>query len=102
MLTLLNDFYPLALVGLVAGLVADILIWRWKLSHENAAQFHIFAFVVPFVYYALYFLAMQLLTGIGWNIHVWAGAIFIAGVIGLLISHLMMSMLKQPESILST
>jgi len=89
MLTLLNDFYVLTASALVAGLVADLLLWRLKPSPANEAAFHLFAFVVPTVFFALYFLTLQLLGGLGWNIHVWGGAIFMSGMLGLLASYLM-------------
>jgi hypothetical protein len=43
---------------------------------------------VPTIYYALYMLSVQLVFGVGWSIHVWTGAIFLAGMVGLLLSFL--------------
>jgi len=48
---------------------------------------------VPLVLYALYFLALQLSKGIDWTLHVWLGAIFMARLIGLLVSFLTLSAL---------
>ncbi len=89
MLTLLNDFYVLTLGALVAGLIADVLICRLKPSHANESGFHLFAFVVPMIFFALYFVTLQAIVGVSWNIHVWGGAIFMSGMLGLLLSYLM-------------
>ncbi len=79
---------PMIGVALLAGLVGDLLIARLDPSVERPVAFRVFAFVFPFVLYALYFAAIALLGGgIGWTIHLWAGAIVLAGVVGLLLSY---------------
>jgi hypothetical protein len=72
----------------VAGLFADLLLWRLKPSVTRLLEFRLFAFVVPLVYYGLYFLVLVLTKGVDWTIHLWMGSIVIAGVIGLLLSYL--------------
>jgi hypothetical protein len=47
-----------------------------------------FAFAVPALIYSLYFLTLQLTGGIAWTIHLWMGAIFLAGVAGAFVSFL--------------
>ena len=71
-----------------AGLIADILLWRLNPSAERRGRLSLFAFIVPVVLYGLYFLALQLTQGIGWTIHLWLGAIFMAGLMGLFVSFL--------------
>ena len=39
-------------------------------------------FLAPALFFAAYFVAVALTTGIGWSIHLWLGAIAIAGIIG--------------------
>jgi hypothetical protein len=89
LLTLLNDFYVLTLGALITGLFADMLIGRLKPFMANESGFHLFAFVLPMIFFGLYFLTLQLIAGLGWNIHVWGGAIFLSGILGLLMSYLM-------------
>jgi hypothetical protein len=36
----------------------------------------------------VYFLALRLTEGIWWSVHVWAGAIVLAGLVGWLVSYL--------------
>ncbi len=52
-------------------------------------EFRLFAFVVPLVYYGLYILVLLLTKGVDWTIHLWMGSIVIAGIIGLLLSYLL-------------
>lgn len=88
LLTLLADMFFFIPGALIAGLAADILIWRWKLAPDSTGRLLVFAFVVPVIYNALYFLTLQLAVGINWNIHVWAGAIVLSGAIAALLSSL--------------
>jgi hypothetical protein len=41
---------------------------------------------VPAVYYACYFPALALADRMAWSVHLWTGAIVVAGVTGLLLS----------------
>lgn len=88
-----HDWYSLIPVALLAGLAADVLLWRWKSITSNRNLFRVFAFAVPAIYYALYFGALALLGGVWWSIHLWAGVIVMAGAVGLFISYLIV----QPQ-----
>lgn len=75
-------------VAVVAGIVADGL-YRWlQPSVQQPKQSRLWSAFVPVVFYSLYFLTLQMLEGVWWPIHVWAGGIVLAGVIGWLISYL--------------
>ncbi len=79
---------PMIGVALLAGLAGDVLIAWLNPSVERPAAFRTFAFVFPFILYALYFGALALFGGgIAWTIHLWAGAIVLAGVVGFLLSY---------------
>lgn len=58
----------------------------------------VIAFAVPAAFYAAYFATMQLTTGIGWTIHLWLGAIVIAGIIGVVLDGLMRWARPGPSS----
>ena|SRR5437763_768153 len=45
-----------------------------------------FACAVPAAYAALYFATLAVTGGVGWSIHLWAGAAVLAGATGLLLS----------------
>jgi hypothetical protein len=71
------------------GLVADLLNLALKPSPERVGAVRLFAFTVPLIFYAVYFLAILALGGeIVWSVHVWTGTIFLAGIVGLLLSYL--------------
>jgi Tol biopolymer transport system component len=88
-ISFINDQYVFIPAAFVAGIIADVLIWRLKPSPTRPLEFRIFAFAAPVVYYSLYFLVIQLTGGIGWTIHLWMGSIFLAGAISVLLSYLL-------------
>jgi hypothetical protein len=53
---------------------------------------HLFAFAMPAVYYLCYFLNLAIFQGIQWSIHLWLGSVFMAGIVGLLLSYLVVPM----------
>jgi hypothetical protein len=78
-------FIPAAVLG---GATADLL-YRWlKPSFQRPAGLRWFAFIIPAVLYSLYFLTIHLTEGIWWTIHLWAGGIVLAGVVGLMLTYL--------------
>lgn len=93
LLAILNDHYKLIPSGILTGFLADFLYKRLKPSPQHQEELRIFAFSVPFLWMALYFLNL-LLTGekIQWSIHLWMGSIIIAGIVGLLLSYVVMPM----------
>ncbi len=91
LMSVLNDQYLLALPMLGAGFMADILLRQLKPAAGQRGRFSLFAFIVPVLFYALYFLVLQLTQGIGWTIHLWLGSIFMAGITGLLVSFLILA-----------
>ncbi len=79
----------IAALAVVAGLIADLLVWRLKPSLAIPVAFRVFAFVVPLVCYALYFLVLLVTKGVGWSMNLWMGSIVMAGIVGLLVSYLL-------------
>lgn len=77
-------------IALVTGLVADLLNQWLKPSVVNRQAFRVFAFGVPVLLYALYFLTLVLSGGIWWSVPLWSGGIVLAGVAGLLTSFLVL------------
>jgi hypothetical protein len=83
--------YPLSHVVVrgIAGLVADLMLQQLKPSSQRLAALRLFAFAMPVVVSALYFVAVQLTVGIWWSIHFWSGVIVLTGVVGVLLSYLL-------------
>jgi Tol biopolymer transport system component len=89
LMAVLNDQYAFILPALAAGLVADVLLRTLKPTVRPGLAYYGFAFAFPLVYFALFFLAVELTYGISWTVHLWLGAIVIAAVIGLVIAFLL-------------
>ncbi len=86
-------FHATPWAGLVAGLAgigADIL-YRWlQPDTERPQRLRLWSALVPLILYSLYFLALLLLGGIWWPIHLWAGGIALASVTGWMMSYLIL------------
>jgi hypothetical protein len=75
------------LIGLVTGLAADLFVSRFRPSAARPLAFRVFAAFTPTLLYGLYFLVLALTGAIWWTTAVWTGAIFLAGVVGLMVSY---------------
>lgn len=82
-----HEDWRLVPFAVLTGLAADGLLQWWRPSTTRPTAFRWFAFVVPTLFYALYFTTLALTGGIWWNIPLWAGAIVLAGVVGWLLSY---------------
>jgi hypothetical protein len=71
-----------------AGVAADVLRGRLPLRA--------FAFAVPAMYFAVYFLALALAKGVWWSVHLWTGVILLAGGVGWLLSYLVAPPVASP------
>jgi hypothetical protein len=75
-------------VAASTGVLADLLYQRLKPEIERPAPIRIFAASVPVILYSAYFAGLAATGGTWWRVHVWAGSIFMAGVVGWLVSYL--------------
>jgi hypothetical protein len=77
------------LVSALIGLLIDMLNVALRPTSGRPATWRIFGFAVPFVYNLLYFGALYTIYGaFGWSVHLWTGSIVMAGIVGLLLSFL--------------
>jgi hypothetical protein len=83
----IHENFGLALIGLAAGLAGDLLVLLLKPAPERPAAFRWFAFGVPAIFIAIYFATRILLGTLSWSVHLWAGTIVLAGVVGWLLSY---------------
>lgn len=90
LISVIHDEYRLLPGVLVAGLVGDALLVLLRPSAARPLALRCFAFMAPAVLYGCYFTALAADGGINWSIHMWSGAILLAGVVGLLLSFLVM------------
>jgi hypothetical protein len=84
----LRDQQGLVPVAVIAGLAADGLLQQLKPSMARVKALRLFAGGVPLIWYSVYFLALRLTEGIWWSVHVWTGAIVLSGLVGWLVSYL--------------
>ncbi len=89
LMSFMRDQYRFIPAAALAGFAADLLL-RWlRPSMARSGAFRLFAFAVPAIYYTLYFVAIMVTQGLDWSVHLWTGAIVLAGVVGLLLSYLL-------------
>ncbi len=91
-----RDRYVLLPGALVAGIAADALLALLKPSLDRPVRLALVAFLVPVIFYDLFFLTLKLTVGISWRIHLWLGAILLAGLVGLLLALLLNSVASAP------
>lgn len=83
------SLYPQVLIAvLLAGIAADILYSLLKPSPLRLRQLRFFAFSVPTILFGLFFAILTPTAGIWWSVHLWTGAVFLSGLVGLLLSFL--------------
>ena len=83
--------YPLIAAAILTGLIGDALVWWLQPSPNRPRALRTVAFAVPAVQYLLYFLAVALWANVAWSVHLWTGAILIAGGVGWLLSYLVVA-----------
>jgi hypothetical protein len=94
LMAVIHDKYlapgPAPLIGaaVLAGLLGDTLLTWLRPSAERLAQFRAVAFAIPAVQYLLYFGAVTWWSRVTWSVHLWTGAVVLAGAVGWLLSHL--------------
>ncbi|GAC1342421.1 MAG: hypothetical protein NVS4B7_01760 [Ktedonobacteraceae bacterium] len=89
LIAILADHYKLIPAVMVAGIIADLLLVWLKPSVVRHHALRLFAFLVPTILYIFYFLDLTLTDGIVWSIHLWLGSCILAGVVGLVLSYLL-------------
>jgi hypothetical protein len=96
LMTIIHDIYldtgPAPLIGaaILAGLAADVLLGWLRPSPGRPRALRMVAFAVPAVQYLLYFLAIMIWARVTWSVHLWTGAVAIAGGVGWLLSYLVL------------
>ena len=89
LMSVMRDRWEMIIVALVAGLAADLLALVLRPSVARPTALRLWALAVPAILYVCYFTAIALLARIVWSLHLWTGAIVLAGITGLLLSYLL-------------
>jgi hypothetical protein len=84
------DQYKLIPVAMISGVIADLLLWWLKPSVAKPDALRLFAFAVPVVFYLNFFVSIMIHNhGISWSIHLWLGSSVMAGIVGLVLTYLL-------------
>ena len=97
LIVVLADQYRLIPGAIIAGIIADILLWWLKPSVERPNALRLFAFLTPLILFLCYFITLMIYPGIIWSIHLWLGSCVIAGIVGLALSYLVVPPLGPIE-----
>jgi len=87
LLSAIGDQYAMILVAVLTGLAAEGLARVLLPGGSGALEARLLSAAVPLVLFALYFAAVAMTGPIWWPVHVWAGAIGVAGIAGWLVSY---------------
>ena len=93
----LSLILAVAVFSLFTGLLVDLLYQALKPTVERREALRLFAFLAPVVIQTIYFLALLASVGLAWSVHLWVGSIVLSGVVGLLLSFLLVSLPVQQE-----
>ena len=77
-------------VAVAAGIAGDLLLWRLRPGEARPLALRAFAFGLPAMYWALYLGTVSLAFGTWWRVPALVGVPLLAGVVGLLISALVL------------
>lgn len=86
-LTVLVDSYVFLPPLFVALVIVEIVAWRLKPSAARPNALIVVLTLLPALMYLAYFIAIDGYNRIFWSVHVWTGAIVLAGAVGALIGY---------------
>src|SRR5262249_15307825 len=98
LISFMHDEFRLIPVAILGGVAADVLIFLLRPAPNRVRPLRIAAFAVPAIYFLLYFLTLALTGGVAWAIHLWLGAPVMAGILGVLLSSLLVPPYKTPTT----
>lgn len=78
----ISNRFEFVLGGLVAGVIADLVLWRLQPLRSRLGT-RAFLFAVPVLVYTSYFAALSLSGGLGWALPTVIAFVGLAGVVGL-------------------
>jgi hypothetical protein len=93
--------YPVgAVVAFIAGaLAAEIVRGLLRPAVKRAGAFLAWAFLLPVLLTAAYFLALLVTSGIAWSPHLWLGSIVFCGIAGWLVASLVRTRSVPPSAL---
>ncbi len=90
--------YPaLFAAPVIGGIALDGLLWLLRPSADRLPQLRLFSFLATIPLFLSFFLLAIAAYGIHWKIHLWLGSVFIAAIIGLMLSYLVFPPDPHPQ-----
>lgn len=83
--TILVDSYVFLPLLFVALVMVEIIAWRLRPSAARPNALIAVLALLPMLMYLAYFITINLYGRVYWSVHVWTGAIVLAGVVGALV-----------------
>ncbi len=77
--------------AIITGIVGDGLLIALRPSAQRPNQFRLFAFLIPCIFYTLFVINIEYTIGSWWSIHMLAGLPIVSGMMGFLISYLVLT-----------
>jgi hypothetical protein len=98
------DYKNTTMIGLGAAMIGaaillDLIQWRLNPSASTPDRLRIFAFLAPVLLSGAYFAVLLATVGTAWTVHLWTGTIFLTGIVGLLLSYLLIPPAIPGESV---
>lgn len=84
-----SQVLAVAIFASLTGLLIDLLYRGLKPVAERTGAIRLFAFLTPVVINGMYFLGLASIKGLAWSVHLWAGSIVMSGIVGLLLSYVL-------------
>lgn len=84
--SVLDDRYALALAMVIGALLLELVALFVRRSGLQRWELPLVGALLPMAIFGGYFLALQTFARIAWSVHLWSGAIVVAGIVGLLIA----------------
>ncbi len=86
-----RPFLLILLAPLIIGLLGDAFLTTWQRSSTSIIRLRVFSFLFPFALFTMIFTILITAYGIWWSIHMWLGVSFLAGIVGLGLSFLILA-----------
>ncbi len=83
--------YQFIWTGILVGFAAEIIYHYFYPHFGRVLHMRLFAFLLPASFTFLYVATIVYTQGIWWSVHMASGIIFVSGIIGLLMSYLIVS-----------
>ncbi len=84
-----SGYYVFVVTALLSGFVIDLVYcWLIKNNSHRMSHVHLFAFIAPVIVTKMYVLTIFMTDTVVWSTHMWTGAILVSGIVGYLLSYL--------------